>query len=230
MNAIGLQFPKANPKTLRSEALNILRSAIINGQLLPGEHLKEVDLSEKMAISRSPIREALRSLEEENLVESVPNQGCFVKTYSMREIQEIFALRAALENLACELLIGEHRLDDNDFDELENYIVRQKHAIQQQDINGLTSLDMDFHEFLCRKSGSTLLWKTWRGLRNQVQVLFYKRFRVNEQISETVDEDHREILSALRRGDLDELAHLNKTINARVANECIAVFQQFGKL
>lgn len=220
-------FPKVNPRTLRNEALDILRNAIITGALLPGQHLIENELSEQMAISRSPIREALRSLEEDGLVEAIPNQGCFVKSYNNQEILEIFTLRAALENLAGELLITQNLLVAQDIACLDDYIIRQRQAIEGQDIHALTSLDMDFHEYLCHKSGSKLLLKTWRSLRNRIQVLFYQRFRLQEQVSETVDADHRRILDVLQQGDLEELSRLNKEISTRVALECIAVFQKY---
>jgi DNA-binding GntR family transcriptional regulator len=220
-------FSKPAPRTLRNEALDMLRRAIITGQLIPGQHLKEIELSEQMEISRSPVREALRTLEEEGLVESVPNQGCFVKSYGPQQIVEIFTLRTALENLAGELVIQQDALDGADFEALNDLVVRQDQAAQARDLHTLTGLDMDFHEYLCRKSGSELLLKTWRGLRNQIQVLFYQRFQVQERIfvSETMQEDHHLILKALREKDLPALTALNKAINARVVDECIASFR-----
>lgn len=217
-------FNKARPKTLRSEVVSMLREAIISGKLQPGDHLKETTLAEQMAVSRSPVREAFRELEQEGLIVSVPNQGCFVKTFNAEEIQEIFTLRAALENLAYELIIGADKLGPEQMQTLASYVERQKAAIQNEAIDELTNLDMDFHEEIMRMAGHKRLLGMWRSLRGQIQVLFYQRFHVLDQVPETVDSDHHELLAALRTGNIDTITRLNKEINARVAQDCINVF------
>jgi DNA-binding GntR family transcriptional regulator len=216
-------FGKAVSKTLRTEVLEMLRDAIVSGKLEPGEHLKENEIAEQMSVSRSPVREAFRQLEQEGLIVSIPNQGCYVKSFSAKEIEEIFTLRATLENLACELVIQGEKLTPADYGHLETYVERQRDAIGAQAFDLLTRLDMDFHEFICRKSESERLLKMWQSLRGQIQVLFYQRFRALERVPETVDSDHEDILASLRNGDIQEIQLLNKEINARVARECIAV-------
>lgn len=217
-------FSKAVPKTLRTEVTEMLRDAIISGKLQPGQHLKENELAEQMSVSRSPVREAFRQLEQEGLIISIPNQGCYVKTFNAKEIEEIFTLRAALENLACELIVTGDKLQPADWERLDTYIQQQREAIKDQAFDRLTKLDMDFHEFICRKSGSERLVEMWRSLRAQIQVLFYQRFQSLEQVPETVDTDHAAILDALRQGDIELITRLNKKINAGVAQDCIEVF------
>lgn len=220
---------KPTSKTLRTEVKAILHDAIVNGQLNPGDHLKESDLAAQLSVSRSPIREALRQLEQDGLVVSVPNQGSYVKAYTHKEIDEIFTLRAALENLACELIIQGNRLSSQDWEHLDWFIEKQREAIDAQAFDELTELDMDFHEFICEKSGSKRLLTMWQSLRGQIQVLFYQRFRVLEQVPQTVDVDHMAILEALRLADIEEITKLNKRINARVAQECINIFAANGE-
>lgn len=220
---------KPTSKTLRTEVMAILHDAIVRGQLKPGDHLKESEIAKQLSVSRSPVREALRQLEQEGLVVSVPNQGSYVKTYTHKEIDEIFTLRSALENLACELIIQGNKLSSLDWKRLDRYVEEQRTAIDAQAFDELTELDMDFHEFICKKSGSERLLTMWQSLRGQIQVLFYQRFRVFEQVPQTVDVDHMAILDALRLADIEETTKLNKQINARVAQECIDIFVANGE-
>lgn len=214
-------FDRIQPRTLRAEIVDMLRDAIISGRLKPGEHLKESSIAEQMSVSRIPVREAFRQLEQEGLIVSIPNQGSFVKVFDEKDIKEIFTLRAALESLSCELVLSDRALQPEDMEHLETLIQRQREAIDARDFDRLTKLDMDFHEFICKKSGSERLLKTWRSLRAQVQVLFHQRFRTYAWIPQTVETDHSAILNALRQGNVQKVAEVHKEINARVAGECI---------
>jgi DNA-binding GntR family transcriptional regulator len=213
-------FSKVKPRTLRDEVADELRKAIVTGGLKPGQHLKETDIADQMSVSRSPVREAFRQLEQEGLIVSIPNQGSFVQVFDEKDIEEIFTLRSVLEDLACELIVDKDRLREEDFQRLEASIERQREAAEARDFDRLTDLDMAFHEFLCRKSGSERLLKMWQGLRAQIQVLFYERFRAFEWVPETVDRDHSAILVALREGDVERVSQINNEINTRVAREC----------
>lgn len=213
-------FSRVQPRTLRDEVADKLRTAIATGKLKPGEHLKETDIAAQMSVSRSPVREAFRQLEEEGLIVSIPNQGSFVQAFDEEDVEEIFTLRATLENLACELILKDNKLQPEDLERLEHYVEQQRQAIEARDFDRLTQLDMDFHEFICKKSDSRRLLKMWRSLRAQVQVLFYQRFQAFDWVPETVDTDHSAILQALRRGDAEQFAEISDEINARVAREC----------
>ena len=213
-------FNKAVSRTLRAEVVDMIRDAIVTGQLKPGERLKESALARQMSVSRSPVREALRQLEQEGLIVSIPNQGSFVRSFDEDDVREIFTLRAALEDLACEIVLKKGKLQPSDLDRLEAYIEQQKQAVEARDFERLTELDMEFHEFLCKKSGFERLLRMWRSLRTQIQVLFFQRFQAFDWVPETVDTDHSAILETLRQGDAEQFSQINKEINARVAEEC----------
>jgi DNA-binding GntR family transcriptional regulator len=111
-----------------------------------------------------------------------------------------------------------------DFERLERYIEQQREAIDAQDFDRLTELDMEFHEFICRKTGFERLLKMWHSLRAQMQVFFNRRFRtMPDYVPPTVDTDHSAILEALRQGDAEQVARLHKEINQRVAEETISM-------
>ena len=109
---------RAVSRTLRAEVVDMIRDAIVTGQLKPGERLKESLLASQMSVSRSPVREALRQLEQEGLIISIPNQGSFVKVFDEDDVREIFTLRATLEDLACEIILANGKLQPEDFDHL----------------------------------------------------------------------------------------------------------------
>jgi len=215
---------------LRAEVTDMLRDAIVSGRLKPGDRLKENVIAQQMSVSRSPIREALRQLEQEGLVVSIPNQGCFVKRFSEEDIRDIFTLRATLESLACELILMRNgRLGTEDFDHLELLLQQQLAAIDEREYDRLTALDMEFHEFFCQQSGSERLLKMWRMLRSQMGVLFSLRFRaMPDYVPSTVGTDHGAIIRAMRRGDLDDVTRLHRQINNRVCRECIEIIYAQG--
>lgn len=212
---------RANPSTLRNEVTQILREAIVTGQLKPGDHLKEVEVAQQMKVSRSPVREGFRQLEQEGLLVSIPNQGCFVKDFSAREIRELYTIRAALENLACEFILKDNLLKDEDWERLEWYLQQQQKAIDEVAYGDLAKLDMDFHEFLVEKSGVQRLLEMWRSLRGQILILFFKRFKYMDWIPRTVVEHHNALLEALRAGEPERVVALNRSISDRVAEECV---------
>ena len=227
----GRLFNRIQPKTLRTEIVDMIRDAIVSGRLGPGEHLKENDIADQMSVSRSPVREAFCQLEQEGLIVSIPNQGSFVKNFDENDIREIFTLRTALESLACETVLKDGMLRPVDFERLEDYIEQQRRAIDAQDFDRLTKLDMEFHEFICQKTGFGRLLKMWRILRAQMLVLFNQRFRaMPDYVPQTVDADHSAILEALRQGDAELAGRLHREINARVAQECIQVICARGKV
>jgi len=182
-------------------------------------------------VSRSPVREAFRQLEQEGLIVSVPNQGSFVKEFDEQDIREIFTLRAALESLACEIILKNGGPRPADVERLEDYIERQKEAVEARDLDRLIELDMAFHEFICYKAGSERLLQMWRSLRSQVLVLFGQRFRtMPDYVPQTVEADHSAILEALRQGDVELLARRHREINARVARECVEIIYSRGEV
>jgi len=102
-------FNRIRPRTLRADIVDMLKDAIVSGKLEHVEHLKENLIAEQMSVSRIPVREAFRQLEQEGLIVSIPNQGSFVKVFDEKDIKEIFTLRGALESLACELVLNDPR-------------------------------------------------------------------------------------------------------------------------
>ena len=109
---------------LRDVVFNTLRQAILRGELKPGERLMEIQLANKLGVSRTPIREAIRKLELEGYVVMMPRRGTYVANMSIRDINEIFEIRTALESLS-NGLAAEH-ITDEELEHLQRLLVQHK--------------------------------------------------------------------------------------------------------
>ena len=103
-------------KTIRNQVYQILKDDICEGRFAPGQWLQENELAERLCVSRSPIREALRQLASDGLVVEIPNKGVFVKEFTTRDIEEIFDLRVLLEDYAISKL--QHHLTTADMQQI----------------------------------------------------------------------------------------------------------------
>ena len=161
-------FSKQKRATLTDQALKVIREAIRSGKLKPGERLVEMQLAEEMQISRFPIREALRYLEKEGLVETIPFKGTHVAQFTERDMEELYSLRSALEELAVRILV--ENLDDKKTNELETIIQSMQQASQTGNLNQMISEDLRFHQAICELSGHRKLLEVWQTLESQLQV------------------------------------------------------------
>lgn len=224
LNPLSL-FSPIEPRSMSQEVVDLLRQAIVSGQLDFGQHLTEASLSEQMKVSRIPIREALRQLEQEGMLVRFNNRGCFVITFSDQDVREVFSLRATLEGMA--IAWATPQLSPADLAELGLLIAEQREAVLGRDYPRLAQLDMRFHEFICIKAGHGRLLKDWYALQAQCQMLLNRRFMtLADDIPETVVEDHQHILRAIAAGDAAAAAGLTREINERVQEECIAMLHR----
>jgi DNA-binding GntR family transcriptional regulator len=218
-------FAPIEPRSMSQEIVDSLRQAIVSGQVEFGQHLTEASLSEQMKVSRIPIREALRQLEQEGILARYNNRGCFVITFSDQDVREVFSLRATLEGMSIQWAAP--HLSGDDLQELRELIERQQGAVAARDYALLARLDMHFHEFLCLKAGHSRLLKDWYALHAQTQMLLNRRFaRLPDYTPETVVEDHRCILKAIESGDWGLAIRLTHEISERVQEECIEMLHR----
>jgi len=219
-----LVFNKIAPSTVKHKVVDLIRDAIIRGDLPSGEHLTEVDLAKQMAVSRAPIREALRQLELEGLITNFPNRGCFVTIFTEQDVREVFSLRATLESMAIESAMP--HLTTPDFRALREIVEAQQQTIRARRLDELTKLDMRFHEYICIKANNSRMLKAWYAQSAQCQMLMNRRFRIlSDYTPGTVTGDHTAILDALERHDQATAINLTKSISERVQKELIEILQ-----
>lgn len=183
-----------NYKPLREIVFESLREAIISGVLKPGERLMEVQLAEEMGVSRTPVREAIRKLELEGFVVMVARKGAYVAGISLKDVTDVFEIRAALEGLAAAL--AAERITDEEIEEMERVLVRKAALIEANDLSSLVEKDTEFHELIYKASRNERLMQIVSNLREQIN-----RFRAVSLASpgrgREALEEHKKIVEAI---------------------------------
>ncbi len=187
-------------KPLREVIFDTLREAIITGELKPGERLMEVKLAEKMGVSRTPVREAIRMLELEGLVDMLPRKGAHVAELSVKDIMDVLEVRASMDSLATRL--AAERISDEEIKELKQIQAQFMNYADKDNLQGTIKKDVEFHELIYRASRNDRLLQIANNLREQVQ-----RFRViylkDYSSSKNLIEEHENICAAISERNMD---------------------------
>lgn len=195
-----LELKLDNYKPLREVVFESVRGAIISGVLKPGERLMEVQLAEKLGVSRTPIREAIRKLELEGLVVMIPRKGAYVADLSIKDITDVLEIRTALEGLASGL--AALRITDEEIEELELIAMQFHQAILAEDFDRILQGDIKFHDTIFKATRNEKLLQINNNLREQVQ-----RFRImyinQSNKSKEIAKEHFEIAEAISRRNID---------------------------
>jgi DNA-binding GntR family transcriptional regulator len=192
------QLPALEPASLRQRASDALRTAIVQGHYLPGDRLKEVELAEQLGISRAPVREALRQLEHEGLVASLPYRATEVLGVSQEEVAEVLVpIRLTIESFAFRNALP--LLSEADFEELAQLVAQMREASERGDLDELAEDDVRFHELVIERAGQPHCLQIWRLIEPRVRAYFRRDAPAHASLDEVADE-HEE-LRALQGGD-----------------------------
>lgn len=183
-----------NYKPLREMVFESLREAIISGRLRPGERMMEVQLAEEMGVSRTPVREAIRKLELEGFVAMLPRKGAYVADISVKDIVDVFEIRAALEALAAGL--AAERITEEELDQLERSLVQISECSSDDNLDAIVAGDVKFHDIIYQASRNQRLVQIITHLHEQIY-----RFRMTSlsqpgRIKIALDE-HKKIAEAI---------------------------------
>ncbi len=185
-------------KPLREVIFTTLREAIIMGELKPGERLMEVQLSQKMGVSRTPVREAIRKLELEGFVNMVPRKGAEVAKLSVKDIMDVLEVRASLDGLATSLAAS--RITDEEIKELKHVLTQFENYVEKDNLQGVIKKDVEFHEVIYNASKNDKLIQILNNLREQVyrfRVIYLKDFSSTKEVVK----EHSEIYDAIINKD-----------------------------
>jgi DNA-binding GntR family transcriptional regulator len=154
---------------LREQALASLRTAITSGQLPPESPMVETELSEQLKISRGTLREAMRQLQQEGLLVAAARGRLYVRRLGPKEIDDIFAVRSALESLAASTLAAR---DDrsSSVEQLRGRLDIMAQAVTDEDVERRIEADLDFHRVLCALTGNQMLLHTWQSLEGSIRM------------------------------------------------------------
>lgn len=185
---------KLKYQTLRENVVEAIREKILKRELEPGVRIIEKELSDEFGVSRGPIREALRQLEQEGIIEYTRNVGCSVKKVTIKDLYEIYLLRSTYEVLAVRLCAG--RMEAKDIAEMEQILDKMNDPTISY--GEISSYDHMFHKIIVNKAKSERLSKVWTDLDYGTVVEFYIGNFDEKEIAKRQYSIHKELLDACK--------------------------------
>lgn len=183
----------------------ILRDKILNEEYEKGQKLNEVALSRELNISRTPIREALKQLELEGLVESIPNKGVYVLGFSPRDIDDMLEIRVVLESLSVQLAI--ERISDEELKKIKEIYDLLEFYAKKDDQERFTEVNISFHEAIYKATHSQYFEQLLSDINYYIHVTSKHSIRQPHRLLEAAKE-HKDIYDAIEKKD-KELAKVN---------------------
>lgn len=202
---------------LRDVVFNTLREAILRGNLKPGERLMELQLADMLGVSRTPIREAIRMLEQEGLAITIPRRGAEVAKISLKDMEDFLEIRETLDELAAQLAC--RRITAEQLERLKEAKLQFEESTKSVDVKKIADADVAFHDVIYEATCNPKLVAQLNNLREQIF-----RYRV-EYIKDTKNHpkliaEHQKIYDAIVKRD--EGAAKDAT-NVHVTNQAVAV-------
>ncbi|NYE18068.1 GntR family transcriptional regulator [Microbacterium immunditiarum] len=197
--------PLSGRRTISDEVLSVLRWRIITGELAPGDHVAEERLAREFGVSRVPVREAVRTLQNEGLVRIEPYRGALVADITLEELRDvILPLRSLLEKHVLADALGS--IPPSHFYALESLVNEMEARIDRADgpdlLRALVELDMEFHSITVREYGGFHTQHLWDSIDARIKAGFYRLGSLHDDYREIVDE-HRRLLESMRSLDVD---------------------------
>lgn len=190
---------------MRSRVFQSIRDDILKGKYSEKEELREATLGKELGVSRTPVREALRQLELEGLVEIVPNKGAYVTGISQKDVHDIYMIRSMLEGL-CARWAAEH-ITPEQLEALEEVILLAEYHVEKGHSAQMTVLDGKFHQILYDACESRILEHVLSDFHKYVQLTRRKSVRTEDRARKSIEE-HREMLEAIRAKDVERAERL----------------------
>ena len=198
MKDISLKMDEYLP--LRDVVFNTLRNAILTGELSPGERLMEIKLADKLGVSRTPIREAIRKLELEGLVVNTPRKGAEVANISAEDLRDVLEVRRSLEVLAISLAC--EKITEDTLTLLYENIDAFKHSIDAKATSDIASVDVTFHDIIYKSTGNNRLIQILNNISEQMYRYRFEYIKNKESWNRLVEE-HMNIYEAIKNRDKD---------------------------
>jgi DNA-binding GntR family transcriptional regulator len=189
-------------KTIRKRIYEHLREQLLNGEIAPLEHLIEAKIAKEIGTSRTPVREALHSLELEGLIESIPRVGYVVKPINEQEVGEICEIRMAIEGVAARWAM--EKAHKKLIEELKKNISISDEKVSKGDVKAFVDMDAQFHEIISKFSGSKRLRELAQTLRRHMLRYRIQSIYSVDNVLRAID-GHKGILRAIGKRNLEEV-------------------------
>jgi DNA-binding GntR family transcriptional regulator len=210
-------------KLLADEIADTLREAIVSGQFQPGEKLKEDEIASVLEVSRTPIRQALKTLEFEGLVDVFPRRGAFVSRLTKRDAEELYQMLGMIEGFACTLLVVQ---SEGDLRTLDQVIIRAEKSIQDQNLGEVIKANLEFHQTIVEMAKNSRLFSTYMTVRRPTRILQSIGLSSSSDWKVSL-QDHKRIVAAIRTGEAAEASQLCLEHNIK---SCKRVLSRFSKV
>jgi len=184
--------------SLASVVQQEIERAILAGDYAPGSKLNEAALAERMGVSRGPVREAFRMLDEAGLVRTEKNRGVYVRDIPIDEALEIFDLRAAMDDWVGQRLAA--CITDAQLKEIRALVTEMEKAVKAQDARQYHVLNLKFHDRMVEMTGNRKLTDTYRKLIKELS-LFRRQNLADSALMRTFLTEHKQIVKAIASGD-----------------------------
>lgn len=185
----------SNSFSLTDEIADIVRERILKGEYEIGEKIKENQIASELRVSRTPIREAFKLLENEGLIDYIPNRGCFAKGFTKQDVEDIYAVREALEEMAVRWAVV--RISENEIDEMEEQCDLMEFYTRKKDKKKVMEMNTSFHEVIYASAKSRFLAQVLRSYKDYIdktrKSVFYE-----QSYLEAILQEHRAILEGIR--------------------------------
>ncbi len=209
-------------KSREAEVYSRLEEEILSGMYKRGEALTEMSLSERMGVSRTPVRAALHRLAEEGLVEIAPNKGAVVVGVTVEDLIDTYKIRMRLEGLASAMAAG--RVSDEERSALTESVELSEFYMGKGDAEHLKELDTTFHSIIYKASGNRMLCRILTELHRNIKTYRKLSLTVPGRLEKSQDE-HREILKAILDGDAEKAELLTSLHVERAMNNMIVAME-----
>ncbi len=197
---IRASFQRLRQRSLVGEVRDEIERMILEGELQAGERLNEIDLARQLGVSRSPVREAARSLEREGLVRAVANEGVFVRDLSVEAALELYDLRAMMAGYLCSRVAATGTAQQKS--ELRSFVERLADALRKGDEDTYFELNLAFHDRIAAASGAERAAALYTSLGKEVRLM---RLRVltGPEALQASNAEHDRIVTAIELGDVE---------------------------
>ena len=185
-------------ESLREKVFEKIRTDILRGRYKKGDELVECTIGKELGVSRTPVREAIRQLELEGLVQLIPNKGAFVTGISTKDVMDMYLIRAKLEGL-CAAMAATHVTQET-LDKMEEAIVLSDYYVEKENFQQVCQQDGEFHKLLYEASQSRILAHTLLDFHQYLQRVRMASVKERKRTQPSAQE-HKQILEAIRKGD-----------------------------
>lgn len=195
------QIPLDSYRPLRDVVVDNIRQAIISGQFPAGMRLMELQLAEEMGVSRTPVREAIRKMELEGLVVMIPRRGAYVADISIKDINEVYEIRTALDVLAAGL--AAERIGDDEIREMKTLLDADKPLVAAKDYPWIIENDTAFHDIIYKASRNRRCMNIISNLREQITTIRGRSMPYPGRLDDMIRE-HQAIYDAIAQRSVDK--------------------------